>query len=855
MEKLFGLLFIILSFNVYGLNTKNESGDNIRYIVSGHFDDTTKTFIGKETIIFKNDFKDTLQAVYMRLDANAYSLDTTKYSNALVSANKTAFYFSGKNEKGYISGLKLSITNSEVEIASIDTISYELLKINLSQPLHRDQTMELTTLVNIQLPYNFNNNGFTASTIYFQNWIPKIAGFYNGDWCLIPFEYREKVYTNTSNYNFQIGGLDKYKIFYSSNVISAASEIKLLGNSSDIIAISNPSIQSISRNNREFVFVQEGQKIPRDVLNKISDTLARFISKLETNYGNFPLEKINVYINLFSSSYDENDKIFINYPSKKWQVKLEQQVASIFVNNKLNINSQSLPYLSNGLAQYYYEQTKKQAKSKFPQNHFPNDFNNLLLDQLENTKQLQSYRLSTDQYNSKNFPISPTYSFSKILGSNSSLADSLTNLLQSNEANSGNLFNQHYKDSFYVPMNKKEDKLSFLFNLNHTDKYRYWNIAPSIGYNNYDKFMLGALIHNYQLPLNKFNFLVAPMYSFSSKKINGAARLEYNIWNPKDHWKFGIGGVRYSINELNQPQYERLFQSMYRITPRIDYIKYLGETKDIHVFVRDLIISHQDYRFNYNADNNSYSAYNQNFNNNIVQANISLEDRRNLYPYSANLDIMQVKNILRLAWTGKYFFNYNAKCEGISTRLFAGKIFYLKDQTNEVQVNNAPFGFYMNGPSGNQDFLYSDYFIGRNETSGWMNQQIMERDGFFKVKTPGLSSSNLGFSDNWLSSLNVVADIPQNWNPFQVLPFKIPLKVFVDIGSYSELWSGTDNSEKLLYDAGFQLSLFKSLVNVYIPIVYSRKYRDAYNSVPNNKFLRTLSFSINLNALNYKKYL
>lgn len=809
MKKIFCFLFTIISFAAMSQDGSKNEQDKTQYFVSGHFDDTTKTFIGKETILFKNIYKDTLNAIYIRLDANAYSSDTTQYSNTLVAANQTDFYFSGKSDKGYISGLKFQINNSNIEIISIDTISNELLKLNLSEPLRLGKSLELSSLINIQLPYNFNNNGFTESTIYFQNWIPKIAGINHQEWSLYPFVNRGKVFTNLSKYRFKLTGLEKYKLFLNAQVLDGdLSRNSIQANSSDIIAIKTPNTTQISKDNIILNFIQVGNKVSKNRINEIGDFIVLFTSKLNRKYGSNIQSQINVYLNLFPNNYGEEDKIFINTSDKKWQVSLQKQLAQIYILNKAKIDVQKYPYLADGLAFELYDlnMNNNYKGYKFPKSNVADDCNWLKFYQLQNTKQLQPYKLASSQYNNSNFPIAPVYGFANSISNNSSILDSIITRLQANSDNYLPFSNLNYSDSICQSDGKKDYKLSFLFNLKNTDKYNYLNIAPSLGYNNYDKIMVGALIHNYQIPLEKFSFLIAPMYSFTSKKLNGAARLEYNIWNRQDHWKFGISGMRYSIDELNSPEYERLFQSMYRITPRVYYVKYLGVTKVLQVFARDVILRHQEYRFSYNSSTNLYSPYNGNFPSNIAEVNIGLVDRRNLYPYSSNLDIMQVKNVLRLSWTGKYFFNYNSKGEGISTRLFAGKIFYLKDQTNEVLNSNALYGFYMNGATGAQDFLYSDYFVGRNESSGWMTQQIMERDGFFKVKVPAGSSSNFGFSDNWLSSLNIIADIPESVNPFQVLPFKIPLKVFVDAGTYSKLWSNNVNSEKLLYDAGFQLS-------------------------------------------------
>jgi hypothetical protein len=59
-----------------------------------------------------------------------------------------------------------------------------------------------------------------------------------------------------------------------------------------------------------------------------------------------------------------------------------------------------------------------------------------------------------------------------------------------------------------------------------------------------------------------------------------------------------------------------------------------------------------------------------------------------------------------------------------------------------------------------------------------------------------------------------------------LLPVKIPVKVFADLGTYAEAWKNKETLDRFLYDAGLQLSFFKGLVNIYLPLVYSPVYKD-----------------------------
>ncbi|HRH61630.1 MAG TPA: hypothetical protein PL045_13725, partial [Chitinophagaceae bacterium] len=97
--------------------------------------------------------------------------------------------------------------------------------------------------------------------------------------------------------------------------------------------------------------------------------------------------------------------------------------------------------------------------------------------------------------------------------------------------------------------------------------------------------------------------------------------------------------------------------------------------------------------------------------------------------------------------------------------------------------------------------------------------------------------------------------IPDNINPLNVLPFKLPVKFFIDIGTYSEAWKDNPATGRFLYDAGLQLSLFKEGINIYLPLLYSKVYSDYYKSVyPEKRFSKTISFSINLNVLKVENF-
>ena len=411
------------------------------------------------------------------------------------------------------------------------------------------------------------------------------------------------------------------------------------------------------------------------------------------------------------------------------------------------------------------------------------------------------------------------------------------------------LYQKLFQTSSLYPSQKKQLKLTTFLSLKNTDKYNYLSILPIIGVNHYDNVMVGLMLHNYQLPFNRFDFFIAPLYATGSKALNGVGRVSYNIFSKKVWTEFSVSGEKYSIDDYTQVDQSKLYLSITRIVPSIKvtlYNKDLRSPTKWSFQFRTFLLRQDQFVFPTDTLNNFVSK--QPVNITLNQLKIEVQNNRSLYPYNANLQIDQGTDFIRAGFTGKYFFNYNAGTDGMQARFFAGKFFYLVPQTIINESNNENYDLNMTGPKGNEDYTYSDYFVGRNEFQGWESQQIMERDGFFKVSTD-LLSSKIGKTDNWLMAFNLSGDIPHQVNPLNIFPFKIPLQLFLDVGTNAEAWQDNPSTGKFLYDAGFQVSALKKAVTVYFPLFYSSVYSDYFKStLGNNRFWKTVSFSINLDV-------
>lgn len=265
------------------------------------------------------------------------------------------------------------------------------------------------------------------------------------------------------------------------------------------------------------------------------------------------------------------------------------------------------------------------------------------------------------------------------------------------------------------------------------------------------------------------------------------------------------------------------------------------------VFFRDSIITPTDTtvvtKFRKETDNST-----------LNQLIFVLENNRALYPYRGELKIEQGKDFVRTAFTGKYFFNY-PKEGGLKVRLFAGKFFYSGSKTFTRQFATDRYHINMTGANGYEDYTYSDYFIGRNKFQGAASQQIMERDGIFKVRTD-LLADKVGRTDDWLVAANFSTTIPSSVNPLSVLPFKVPLKIFFDIGTYADAWKPNAEADRFLFDMGLHIPLLKETVNIYIPLFYSKVYKNYFQSTleKQGRLWKTISFSIDISNLSFRKF-
>ena len=386
-------------------------------------------------------------------------------------------------------------------------------------------------------------------------------------------------------------------------------------------------------------------------------------------------------------------------------------------------------------------------------------------------------------------------------------------------------------------------------------------LSPMVGYNQYDKLMLGLIATNYKLPLNKASFLLAPLYSTASKKLNGIAKMDFH-WHPKSRFQkasAGIAAARFSMRDGRDSLGKKVYESFYKIVPsaaltwkepyrstmekRLEWKTFLIGEKVFNKFV----IKSTDSLFYIDS-----LILKKRFLNSLT---FRLHNYRALYPFDYSLQLQQGKEFYRVNFTGHYFFNY-ASGGGLAIRAFAAKFGYYNERNN---LNSNRYLPKLLGVTGEEDYTYSNYFLGRTASyanaigasgnnAGIGAQQIMIRDGGFKLRADQFDFLQ-GLSENWVAALNLNTTLPQH-----LFPIPIPLKLFLDVGTIAEAWDKKEEGNRLKYVAGVQLSLLKNTIHIYAPLLYSPAFRDNLKTFPQlNTFSKRLTFSIDVDQINLRK--
>ncbi len=364
---------------------------------------------------------------------------------------------------------------------------------------------------------------------------------------------------------------------------------------------------------------------------------------------------------------------------------------------------------------------------------------------------------------------------------------------------------------------RKVEKLQPRFVFYFEDPYRsQFALAPTIGWNTYDGFMLGGAIYNDILPENRFSYMIMPMYAFKSKTITGSGRIAYTFHNDQKYPNVTVGleGQRFNVGRI-WPYYNptdrfspQVPRNLLRQFVRLDFIPSRRRSNTEHSL---------------RLRNTMYFKETGELVRNIPQ--ITHHWKRQFSPHIAelNTDLHWLNNEAKLSVEAIYRFKFK-RGYGIRARFFAGKFF--------MRSSTPGFNFRMNSFLEYQDYLYDGTFIGRNPGNGFLEQQIMEADGGFK------SRIWIGSSNDWILALNLSSTL-YRW---------IPIELFASVGTYANARNALPGSQLFLAEFGVSVIVLRDVLEVHFPFLYSKDIKEDVKLNTSN-YGQQIRFTFNLNEL------
>lgn len=931
----------------------------VHYTIDVSLNSKDHALDGSLKLQYINHSPDTLRFIWFHIWPNAYKNDRTAFSEQLLENGRKDFYFSDKEQRGYINRLDFRVNNERIRTE--DHPQYiDVIKVWLPEPLAPGAQTLITTPFHVQLPSVFSRSGWKGQAYQITQWYPKPAVYDKSGWHPMPYLDQGEFYSEFGSFDVRITVPEYFAVAATGNLVMGSylppsgaapapkkEEKKKFSILMEKKPVKKPAPSPFNKNkNKKAALAITDDPPPEKPVRTEAPVATRTLQFrqdrvhdfawfanpdfiLDTDTLQLPsgrIIKANVFrlpapakkeiwkrgLGMLKESIRWRSALIGEYPwdvvsvaetpmgfnggmeyptitsitpvssSADLEKLIGHEVGHNWFYGVLASNERDNPWMDEGINTYYDNRFNDSKEEKETDNwmtrRIPVNDPRLLVSIVTKDKIDQPISTKGPDFTMLNYAAVAYMKTSvwmaeleKTLGK--PLFDSCMRayyekwkfrhpapedfrkiMEETSGRNLDNFFNELDRKGDISPYSgPKKIKPAFMFSFKDVDKVNYINWFPAIGYNSYDKFMAGLIIHNYNPPFHKFRYVFTPLYAFGSKQFNGTGRIGYTFLPDKGIRKvdIGIGAARFSTMQGTDSNYNHVYGGYYRFTPqlRVTFGQKTARTSlEKWIEWKTFILGERGFNYAISSKDSMYHPYKGKTETSYInQLTFNITDYRVLYPYDAQFQVQQGNGWYRAQATGHYYLNY-ATGGGLQVRAFAAKFGYLGERTSEKEFRTLRYQPKLTAVRGNEDYTYSNYFIGRNEQEGIGNQQIMIRDGGLKLRTD-LFQDLQGRSDNWIASMNFSTSLPT-----KMFPVELPVRLFLDVGTYANAWKNNAATSRFLYVGGIQLVLFRDLVNIYAPLVYSKEFRDNLKTVPEeNKFLKKLSFSIDIQRLSPRK--
>ena len=886
-KKLIVLLLIVCFFRLPGLAQDSYFQQEVHYTIDVTLRDPAHTLDGFARIRYINHSPDTLHYIWFHCWPNAYKNDRTAFSEQLLDNGRTDFYFSDKQDRGYINRLEFRVDGQEARVD--DHPQYiDVIRVVLPRPLPPGGETTITTPFHVQLPHLFSRSGYVGSPLasapsyQITQWYPKPAVYDKQGWHPMPYLDQGEFYSEFGSFDVHITVPTRFTLAATGN---------LQDSTNHTYHYYQDSVHDFAWfADRHFHRDHDTLRLPSgriiDVYSYYTPTagpgwkqsiayIKRAVLFRSTLIGEYPYTTVTAV----QSRSDTSDAmgyptitVINNQPTaRELDLTIEHEIGHNWFYGILGTNERRFPWVDEGIDTYYdnrYErlyygytedpglaliETRAAEKKDQPISTSSEDFTRQNYNDIAYSKTGAWLKLLEDSLGTPLFDSCMRTYFRTWQFKHPYPDDLEATITQTSHRNLDAFFSLLHRKGPLPPLPAHcRLKPTFGYNLHHTDSIRYLGLAPLLAFNDYDHIMVGAVIHNFNLPPSPVQFFLAPLYGTLSHRLDGTGGLFWTTYpeHGLQQIRLGITGTRFSTSSAADSNGRQLFGGFYKLTPSLRIVfpqNNPHSTREIALEWKTYLIGENtlDHYVQKSTDSLYYPTAGKYSFRYLDELNFDIRDTRVLYPYRAHLQLQQASGFYRINFTGNYFFNYAAG-GGLDLRLFAAKFGYLA--SGETQSDITRYEPKLTAIRGSEDYTYENYFVGRSEFMGLASQQIMNRDGELLLRTD-LFQSLQGRSDNWVASLNLRTTLPR-----QIVPQWLPLKLFLDIGTYAQAWGDTPPTNHFLYVGGFELDFFHDIFHIYAPLVYSSDFSSQLKTVPDQNSLgKKISFAIDIQNIDFRK--
>ncbi len=365
-------------------------------------------------------------------------------------------------------------------------------------------------------------------------------------------------------------------------------------------------------------------------------------------------------------------------------------------------------------------------------------------------------------------------------------------------------------------------KFQFLGNITNPQQSRiFWVPVPA--YNINDGLLTGFALYNYVFPAVKNDLFIMPLYSTHRDALAGTAWF-YHEYYPENTFIHSLrGGATFKSFGLSKGRLSRAYTQL-NSSIKATLSPSLSDKRKETFF--------EFSTFWINRDQLSYveeSAFLKKENYYFNQLRFEHSNQSVFNPYQIRIDLLQANKLLKTKVEVSIFHPIWEAEKGFRARLFTGKFFLTPDNPS-----GPDFRFSLQGNTSSRAISYDQIYLGYNQPPGTLaGNQIFENQGAFKYPTP------LGLNWNWLTALNLILDIP-----------KLPLRVFLDTGTYHNASRAIINTSQFPYVAGIQASLFNNIVLINFPVKTSGDIKRIAGLNKLSDYHQKITFYINFDKIN-----